>query len=525
MKTYNADVVIVGGGPVGIMAANLLGIYGIKVLVLERELSFYTYPRVVSIDDEVLRAFQIVDLAEAQMQDMLLDVNVEIFSRQGKVLFATAKPKSRGLGFSRAATVLQQLIEEKLRTGLKRFAQVELKLGHNVEAITCTEKGVSLAVSTADGTKVEVTAQYLLGCDGGKSTIRKQCDIKLLGSDQIDTWLVVDLIGETSLPTTIKIFGGAMRPAVMVPLPHRYQRWEFRLFAGEDHLSLEQDREQVMQWISAKLPIGKFEIIRQRIYRQSTKIAASFQQGRVFLLGDAAHLMPPFAGQGLCSGVRDATNLCWKLAMVIKGEARANILTTYELERRPHIMHTLQGTKFAGAIFFPKTRGREILRDSLLKLLNLFSVIKRKLDHDTVKPSPVCEKGLLIKTKYAGLMLLQPYVKNSVGAIALMDEVLGKGFALVGVDVDPRHYMDNACEQFWYGLNAKVVQLAMNSSVSIAKEGIFLLLEDQSKEITNWFSNHLGSVIVLRPDRYIAFTCKGEEINSTSKAFQNLLLI
>jgi 3-(3-hydroxy-phenyl)propionate hydroxylase len=451
-------------------------------------------------------------------------VNVEIFSREGKLLFATAKPKSRGLGFSRAATVLQPLIEEKLRAGLSRFDQVELKLGHYVAEIACSDKGVTVSTFTTNGTMVKVEAQYLLGCDGGKSSIRKLCDIKLLGSDHVDTWLVIDLISEKSLPTTIKIFGGIARPAVMIPLPHRYQRWEFRLFAGEDMPALEQDHQQVIEWISAKLPIGKFEIIRQRIYRQSTKIAASLQQGRVFLLGDAAHLMPPFAGQGLCSGVRDATNLCWKLAMVIKGQAHLNILTTYELERRPHIIKTVQGTKFAGFIFFPNTRSKEILRDTLLKLINLVPGVKKRFDHDTIKPSPVCKKGLLLRTESAGLMLLQPYVKTAHGITVLMDEILGKGFAILGVDVDPRSYMNNDCQRFWHMLNAECVHLVMSGSISKAKEGVFLLLEGQSRKITDWFSNLLGKVIALRPDRYIAFICKAEKINSTTKAFQNLLL-
>ncbi|MEW6736381.1 MAG: FAD-dependent monooxygenase, partial [Acidobacteriota bacterium] len=440
-----------------------------------------------------------------------------------KTLIATPKPRTRRFGFSRSVSVLQQLVEEILRAGLTAFPNVELRLAHDVNAIVQSADKITVYARRDDGANLSFSTRYLLGCDGGKSTIRKLCGIKLIGSDTKDSWLVVDLIEDKTIPSTVKIYGNLTRPAVLIPLPRNYQRWEFRLFSHEDHNEIAGDRELVLRWISQWKELGEAKIVRQRVYQQSWKIAENFQEKRVFLLGDAAHLMPPFAGQGLCSGIRDAANICWKLAIVVQGKASEKILQTYEFERRPHIQTTMAGTKFAGFLFFPKSRVEEILRDSLLSIVNYIPPLKRRLDHDLVRPKPICDKGLLIKSRAAGFMFIQPPVLLDNGKKVLLDEVLGEGFALLGLNVDPVLYMNETTKNFWSNLRAKFVcVLSQHQSQPI--DSSLLTIRDVSGEISRWFSQYTGNIVAIRPDRFIAFLSKQEEIDTITQLFSNLLL-
>lgn len=511
------DVVIVGAGPVGVTAANFLGMYGIKTLIIEQESTFYTYPRTVSIDDDVLRVFQSIGLIEKQLADTLEDVHVEFYTSSGKLLMSTDPPKIRRYGFSRAVTVLQQLIEENLREGLKRFDCVEFKLGHAFKNVSKETNSLKILISNNDQ-EYSIKAKYLLACDGGKSTVRKVCGINLVALDEPDAWLVVDLIDNKKLSATVKLYGDPARPTVQVPLPRGYQRWEFRLFPNENHTEIENNELLVNQWLSRWIDIKDIEIIRRRVYAQSSRIAEKFQIGKIFLLGDAAHLMPPFAGQGLCSGIRDAANISWKLALVLKSQANERILLTYEQERKPHIVEAINGTKKAGQVFFPKTYLLEFLRNTLLRIALAIPAVKKKIDHDGLKPTPFYKEGLLIKSDFSGHLLVQPKIKKN-NVILLLDEVLGKSFSIIGINIDPQKNLNQESKIFWESLGSKFLYIVKSKSDIISQPNSEIV-EDYKEELSKQFLSQ-SAVIVIRPDRYIALSCEPANFNYYTKLLQS----
>ena len=516
-----ADVIIIGGGPVGISMGNLLGLYGVKTLIFEKEDTFYTYPRVAVVDDEVLRSFQIMDMAKAQLAEMIPGLFVEIYARSQRKLMSVRLPEDYEFGFTRLAGILQQIVEEKLRQGLARFDCVELHLRHNLETFTQTNQGVTVTLSREDGSKVTAQAQYLLGCDGGRSTVRKLADIKLVGSDTKDQWLIIDFIDEKPPLTAIRAFGTADRAAISVPLAQNYQRMEFRLLPDEDPQSLENDIEAIHKLMRPWFDPSKINIVRRRVYSQSAKIAETFQAGRVFLLGDAAHLMPPFTGQGLCSGIRDATNLAWKLSLVLRNLAGKKLLASYETERKPHAQATIDGAQMMGLLLFPKNRWQEFIRDTTLTLLNSFPLTRRLVEK--VKPPPVCGIGAFINDAdgVAGFMFRQPTVVTQSGATVLLDEVLGKGFSILGFNLDPTEVMHSDTQAFWHKVGVKIVKVLPKGQKDIAVQDV-VNVEDHTNQLETWFRKY-DNLVVLRPDHYIAFTCSSSQLDYYTAQFRQLI--
>lgn len=514
-----ADVIIIGGGPVGISMGNLLGLYGIKTLIFEKEDTFYTYPRVAVVDDEVLRSFQIMDMAKEQLADMIPGLFVEIYARSQRKLMNARLPEDYEFGFTRLAGILQQVVEEKLRRGLDRFSCVELHLKHNLEAFSQTSQGVTVTLSTEDGSKVTAEAQYLLGCDGGRSTVRKLANIRLIGPDTKDQWLIIDFIDKKPPLPIIRAFGTAERAAISVPLAQNYQRMEFRLLPEEDPQSLENDIEKIHKLMSPWFAPEDINIVRRRVYSQSAKIAESFQDNRIFLLGDAAHLMPPFTGQGLCSGIRDATNLAWKLSLVLRNLAGKRLLASYETERKPHAQETIDGAQMMGLLLFPKDRRQEFIRDTTLTILNSLPPARRLIEK--VKPRPICGTGAFINDGVAGFMFRQPTVVTQNGTTVLLDEVLGKGFSILGFNLDPTEVMHRDTQAFWHKVGVKIVKVLPKGQKETFPQA-FVSIEDHTNVLEKWFRQH-ENLVVLRPDHYIAFTCSASQLDYYTEQFCQLI--
>lgn len=515
-----AEVIIVGGGPVGITAGNLLGMLGIKTIIFEREETFYTYPRVAVIDDEALRTFQMMGLIEILLAHLTPGLYVEVFSRTHKRLITVRLPEDREFGFTRVAGILQQFVEEQLRNGLNRFDCVELCLQHNLVAVTQDPTGVTATFNKNDGTTLTITAPYLLACDGGRSTVRRLTEINFTGPDNKDHWLILDFIAPTPPLPIIRAYGNSQRAVISVPLAQTYQRMEFRLLPGEDPIEVEQNVEKSNQWIRPWFDPQQIDVVRRRVYSQSVKLAERFQDRRIFLLGDAAHIMPPFTGQGLCSGIRDATNLTWKLALVLQGLANEKILTSYETERRPHIKETLDGARMMGRILFPKNQFQEFIRDSILTIINMIPPARRIMEK--VKPRPVSGVGLFIDDGIAGFMFIQPEVETNTKAKILLDNLLGKGFSILGFNVDPLSSLNTESQAFWKKLATKYVKI-LPTEAQFNRETEFLLeIKDINGILAAWFLGK-GNFVVLRPDHYIAFTGKIEDINRLTSKFSLLL--
>lgn len=334
------DVAIVGLGPTGATLANLLGICGLSVLVLEREAEAYHLPRAVHFDDEVMRVFQTLGLAEEIAQTVRVNPGMRFVDAAGKLLLDWPRPREVGpQGWHASYRFHQPDLEKILRAGLERFDQVEVR--SRTELIDAEDEGQRLTLRCKDLVKNEVyglEAQYLIGCDGARSTVRRLIGTEMEDLGFQERWLVIDALLKRPMPElgdhTIQHCDPA-RPATYVRCPGDRRRWEISVHdeeAAEEIATSESVWKLLRPWLTS----ADAEIERKAVYTFRSAIAQSWRKGRILIAGDAAHLTPPFMGQGMCAGIRDAANLAWKLTLCVRSQADDSLLDSYQSERLPH---------------------------------------------------------------------------------------------------------------------------------------------------------------------------------------------
>ena len=470
------DIAIVGYGPVGATMANLLGARGVRTAVFERETAVYPLPRAVHVDGEVMRVFQSIGLHDQIIPDTAPIDGMRFLDRRGRTLFQ-GYTRHQPYGFPASTMVYQPRLEDALRAGAARYPCVDVRLGHEVTAVTQDGDGVTLRVhdhdhdhARAGGHTYEVWARYALSCDGARSLARKQAGIPLRDLGFHQPWLVVDTLlkGDLALPTVSQQICDPARPVTFVPSAGAHRRWEFRLRAGERREELERpERVRALLATRAGIDPERVDVIRATVYTFHALLAARWRDHRVFLLGDAAHQMPPFLGQGLCAGIRDAHNLAWKLHLVLRGVAAPALLNSYQQEREPHVRSIIRLAVWAGRVV-GAAEPLATPRDALLALLNRVPPMRRALRH--VNPAlPPLRGGVLSKGQRrgrrtpVGTVFVQPRVRGPDGATVPLDEALGPDFAVVGYGVDPRALIDAAALPFWDSLPTRFIMVEQPS--------------------------------------------------------------
>ena len=312
-RTRTAEVVVVGAGPVGLMTANLLDLAGIEVIVLERNADLLGLPRAIAYDAETLRLFAQVGLYGAIAPGLIQDPHVRHLNARKATLMAADFPRGP-LGHSSLGTFYQPDFERALLEGLQRFANVSVLFEHAVTGVEQRPDGVAVEVATLGGpTRIE--SRYVVACDGGASGMRERLGVKLVGSTYAERWLVIDVIVKDHGVKAITFTCDPKRPRVELPAVGDRVRWEFMQLPGEDESVLKSDAT-IRALVAETSDVGSFEIERKAVYTFHARVADRWRVGRVLLAGDAAHLMPPFAGQGMNGGMKDAANLSWKLVAV-----------------------------------------------------------------------------------------------------------------------------------------------------------------------------------------------------------------
>ena len=331
----STHVIVVGGGPVGVATALDCARRGFEVTVVERETEIHPLPRAIVMDDEIQRALTLAGAEGIDTVTSPLD-GAEFIDTTGARIIGIDVPDGMvtALGFPPVVRYYQPELEAFLRERAAA-AGVRLLLGQEVTAVSQSDSGVEAALASS----AVLRGSWLVAADGAASPIRKALGVHFdsLGFDQ--DWLVVDVRlhdgAGPALPTLVQQICDPARPSTYVPGHDRFRRWEFQLQEGESREDMIRP-ERVWGLLSPWITDADAEIVRAVVYRFHATVASSLRVGRVFIAGDAAHQMPPFLGQGLCSGVRDAVNLSWKLQLVEAGLAGERLLDTYDEERRPH---------------------------------------------------------------------------------------------------------------------------------------------------------------------------------------------
>jgi 3-(3-hydroxy-phenyl)propionate hydroxylase len=518
------DVIVVGAGPCGVTLANHLGLYGIRTLILDASPDILDYPRAVGMDDEALRSFQTIGLAEPLLADMIRNVPARYHTARGWC-FAHVHPQEQPFGWSRRNLFIQPLAERALRRGLERFANVSLRVGETLRTLAQDEAGVTATVDRADGSTYVARCAYLVGADGGRSTVRGQIGVTLDGKTDAARWLVVDMRNDDLDSPYSSVFTHRHHPRMSIALPYGHRRFEFRLSAAEsDEEAVEPASiERRLQLFDGDRP-RRATVLRARVYRHHSRIAGRFRVGRVFLAGDAAHLQPPFFGQGMNSGLRDATNLGWKLAAVIRGTAGAHLLDSYEAERRDHARKMVNVATMFGRLYAPGSWWLETARDLFFRLVQGLPRLRDYVLQMKFKPMPRYTEGLVLpardgKEDVVGRMFMQPLVETADRRQLRLDDAIGAWFAVIGIGCDPATAMSEDTRTFWQALGATLVEVRPSRSEPGPSGSV--VVEDLMGAFRDWRRARPGiRFVILRPDRYVAAVASEGELDAVTRRFR-----
>ncbi len=506
------DVLIVGYGPSGATLANLLGCRGHRVLVIDQALEIYDKPRAITADQEALRIFQEIGLADEITQSTTPHPGTDFVGMQGQVIkrFYPADPPNP-LAWDPSFMFVQPELEATLRRGVERFAQVTALTGHAYLDLQQTDGCVRARIKRlSDGQVMTIQAQYVVAADGATSTVRKQLGASIEDLAFDEWWIVVDawIRGPLKLPERCVQYCRPSRPGTYIVGPDNLRRWEIKLMPGESPQDFA-DPDAVWRVLGEFVDTSQLEHCRTAVYRFHALVVEQWRQGRVFLMGDAAHQMPPFLGQGLGAGVRDAYNLAWKLDAVMRGQAHDALLDTYGEERKPHVRTVVAHAKTFGLIIGELDPAQARTRDQALEaeLQSGQAVTVRQ------KFIPGLAGGLIQHESDgslgagAGALCIQPWVR-APGAQSWrrLDDLTGARFTLIATSTTWLATLSPADLSTWQHLGGVVVYLGTAPASSWPAH--VLCLEERDGLMAGWLREHAAQAVVARPDHYVYGTAQ-----------------
>jgi 3-(3-hydroxy-phenyl)propionate hydroxylase len=505
-KSLRTAALIIGAGPTGLTLANILGQQGIETILIDRKQSTVGEPRAVSIDDESLRTMQAIGLADAVLENVVKGYGVHYYARPNGVCFGKVEPTASEYGFPRRNAFRQPLLEATLRDGLNRFPCVTVLFEHTLVDFSQSASGVLANVASADG-MLTIEANYVVGTDGGRSSVRQQIGSTLVGSSFKARWLVVDTEDDDDPFWQTRAYCDADRPVVDVPGPNKTRRYEFLLKQGEtDEATLKPERvRELLRPFKGDRPVN---ITRKTVYTFHARVADRWRVGRVFLAGDAAHLTPPYAGQGMNSGIRDAHNLGWKLAAVINGTIGSAVLDTYEQERRDHAWALIRLALQLGYVMAPSSRVQAWVTSTFFRATALMPPLRDYFLKMKFKPKPRFKSGFIdtncsVSPEAVGTMSPQPLVMCGATSV-LLDELVGHGFGLLAIDVDENAQADIAALPEWDLLQVKKISINTASDINTNRTTGFMPVSLSLVHCPRLYAASRGHFILIRPDRYVA---------------------
>jgi 3-(3-hydroxy-phenyl)propionate hydroxylase len=497
------DVLIVGFGPVGATIANLLGIYGVRTLVIDKATEIFMAPRAIALDNEALRILQLAGLPE----DAFERIAIPCVRMRSPYFGEFARINSGGDsdGHPKLVTFYQPELERALRDRVAAYGCVRTALGVELIDFTQDADRVTARLRGADGESFAVSVKYLIGADGAGSRVRALIGQEFKGSTYAQDWLIVDAKHVPRPIDHIEFLCDPRRPTPHMVAPGDRERWEFMLHAGETRENMERDEtihELLRPWGRAQ----DMHIERKAVYRFHARSVASFGDGRVFLAGDAAHITPPFAGQGLVAGLRDAANLSWKLAWVLNGRCAPNVLGSYDTERRPHAKAMIGLAKFLGRLIMPSNTAMAILIHGLIRIMRFVPALRGYFDNLGIKPKNTFKRGLFVRgTSPAcivrGGLLPQGWVRKPGGAVVLSDDLLGASLTLIGFGADASAQLDAAAAHAFAGAGGRIVQIGHRGQrLHIGARDRYA--EDLDSRMVPAFAP-IGWAVIVRPDRTV----------------------
>lgn len=502
------DIAIVGYGPVGQTLAILLGQRGWTVAVFEKQPKAYPMPRAVHFDHEVARILQGAGLGGALS---LLSEPADVYdwrNAAGETLLRIETNGPGPSGWPTANMFSQPHLEQQLDVRARGLATVSVNRGTEVTALEMEEEGVRLTIATADGSR-SVRTRYVVGCDGANSFVRQQIGTTVTDLGFFFDWLIVDVVPHQPRlwdPINLQICDPARPTTVISGGPGR-RRWEFMRLPGESIAELNTAETAWRLLAPWDLHPDNATLERHAVYTFQARWVDRWRDGRVLLAGDAAHQMPPFAGQGMCSGIRDAANLAWKLDLVLAGKADALILDSYASERSPHVRQMIDFSIELGKVICVADPSQAAVRDAAM------IAAVRETGATPPLPGPGLGPGLLLADDpAAGHLFVQDEVRRG-REVGRFDDVVGRGFTLLSPVANPAAALPADLARFFADVGGLAIHVGSDGDV-----------QDLRGTYAKWFKLHGAEVVLQRPDYYVFGTarCLDESASLVAKLRQAL---
>lgn len=490
------DVAILGYGPVGAILALLLARAGLTVAVVEQHPGIFDKPRAITIDHEALHALQLCGIGDALEPLLEPHRGTDYLGVDGGLIRAFyPQTPPFPLSWNPNVVFIQPELEALLRAAVEAQPGIHVWLSHKAEAIAEADESVQLTAQPVDGGSPRlISARYLVGCDGANSFVRTALELGLEDLNFDEWWMVVDAWQRSAvaLPERCVQYCRPERPGTFIRGPRGLLRWEIKLLPGETPESFGAP-ENVARVLARFVDPEAVEIWRSAVYRFNARVARQWRHGRILVAGDAAHQTPPFMGQGLCAGIRDAVNLAWKLRMVLRDGADGRLLDTYGEERQPHVRTVVARTKEIGLVIGELDAAAAAERDRRMRA----EMAERKVvSRQSVIPP--LTGGFLAEgaTGAAGMLFVQPCVAGDGGARRL-DDIVGSRFLLVLRGADQRSWLDADAR-------ARLERIGGVDLVILPQDAAGDRdFTEQGSLVGDWLDAQGCAVALVRPDRFV----------------------
>ncbi len=480
------DVAIIGYGPTGMVLAGLLGQRGHRVVVLERYAGLYNLPRAACFDDEIMRVFQKLGLADAMGAGAVAQDTYDWVNAEGETLVQLQYDAVATGGWAALYMMFQPHVEAVLDGHDKALPTVDIRQGFTVGAIEQDDSGVVVRGTDAYGRQTHVRARFAVGADGGSGFVRRVVGTTAFDYQFEENWLVCDFHIRRpvqGLPAFRQVCDPG-QPTSVVPIGPEHQRFSFMLKPDEP---VERATEPAHVWprVRQYLQEDDADLIRAVNYVFRSRIMKTWQQSRVFLAGDAAHEMPPFLGQGMCSGIRDSHNLAWKFDMVLRGLATEALLDTYQAEREPHVRFITEKAIELGRIQTLRDPDAARARDERL-------LAQRRANQAPAKLRlPGLQDGLVVNN---GSVFPQATIRSG-DRMMRFDDAVQPGWRLVVCDPTLVEQLTDRERKMWQAMGGSVAVIGSRQTAH--------LLADVHGTYSAWFSENACSAAIMRPDWYV----------------------
>jgi len=518
-------VLIAGAGPAGLTLANLLGLYGTAAIIVERNAALSDVPKALMIDDEYFRLLDTLGIADEMKPHCAFPVGMKYYAMFGFPIAQIGGHVTANRFAARSAT-WQPALERALLQNLRRFPSVSVRFQQTLSAIEECADGIRARVVGTDGGSTEIVAAFLVGADGARSTVRKLLNVEFEGTTlSAQRHVVVDVADDPDGDLVGKLILDPALPSTSLPLAYHGRRYEFKI--GPDI-----DAEQILTDTSVRRLISRFrdvrdlKIIRKTVYTFHGRLAKRFRKGPAFLIGDAAHAMPPFGAQGMNSGARDANNLAWKLARVIEGRAGRTLLDTYDQERRDQVAGTIAIAVRQGRLVNTASYAAALVRDLVFLALSIVPPVKRYIAQMKYIPKPFLRAGVVLgkpsrdERAVLGRVLPQPDVREGDGKPQLLDKLVGPNFAILAIEPKTTVPIAGIDHPLWRAVGTRFLSLHWSPSRPIVG---FRPLQVVSPHLDHVLERHRGQLLIVRPDRLVAAIADASGLENAAGALARLM--